>query len=1808
MNRILFFLFCILSFSSIHAFECHNNYENYEFSKKDLINVDIDIKDEKINEDKDQTFSKPLYKTLSEKDIPDSNNAMATLESGPSAIVAGCVNAITGDFLESHLVITVPGAMPLTVQCNYCSSEKKWNFTHMPLLKAGGSKGENHFYACYFDDSGSGITYRAYCDKKKVKNSILNIPKRVFKKGLTNCGSGRICGMTNWRNSYVSMCNIDNIDGYKLILASGVKRYFIPENKIKNGTEAENFKWAPVGKFRLYWECHPDGNSLDYRYEKNKLALVKAISNSGKKLSELSIIRDQNSKKILNWISSSGSARIIFNDSKEKRVNKILPSHAVCLSYEYNKEKLLTKKIFPEGRFLKINYHLSGKEKRRVSHLITPNGISYYFKYDLDGATNVFDAEGHITTYTYSKKTKRLQHVKRYHQRKYLLSQDNFYWSSNGNLLARSFEGDGKTHFSRFLEYDACDNVKEDRLYGNLTGNHSQSIKFLGYFPTGAYDEYVKKYLYSQDGTNLLLIENDGTRVTYFDYYPNRLLKARYTSDGNKILKREFFEYDENGVMTAIIWDDGQATLKDDLSFVTERHIKIITPRTIHPIGLPNTVHEYYMDMASHQYCLLKMIAYTHSPYGKVTQEDHYGSDGNFTYSLKWEYDNLGNITKQIDSLNQATVYHYDGNSNKIFEQGPLPGWHKEFTYDLCNNLHEEKEFWPDGTILTTTHSYNKLNQRISTINPQGHETTFTYDALGRVIKTQYPALFVGPEAIVIPSNETEYDAMGNAIIQKDANGDITKSAYTVRGQPYRIEFPDGSVEQKIYSLSGLLIKEIAKNGLTTEYTYDFLDRIKTTIISDPQGNVLKTKSASYSTFHLLTETDEEGITTTYEYDGAGRRIAIRKGNCLTQYQYDALGRLIKTIDHIDEKETCVTCKVYDLLDRVIEERIEDGSGKVFSKEQYSYDVNGNRTSITIFNEAGNATTLTEYTPDGKPLLITDALGNQTRFKYDHEFSYKGQKVFSSTKTDSLGYRETIIYDTHGNICWEAKADAFYRVIQEEISYYDLHNNKTLSQNNVYEEFEQKRTIETTWKYNSMGDLICSVEAENTPERRVISHHYNSYGQKEKTDMPNGVSIIYEYDSLGRLSSYQSTDNTIDYQYIYDKQDHLILIKDLIHETATERFYDLHGNLLSETLDNGLTLTYTYDKIDRLLSVTLPDQSSIHYCYNAKRLLAIERIKNGEIAYTHHYPKYDLAGNVLEETLLGNAGSIQYKYDLLQRPISIHAPYWQEIIPPNGFDAVGNLLKREILDEHGALTYSYAYDSLNQLILEDGFVLHAYKNDSVYNRTSKDNQPYELNFLNQLKSQTNYLYHYDNNGNLKEKTSDSNKIKYTYDALDRLIEVQNDSEITSYTYDSFHRRLSKKQNGRTIHYLYHDQNEIGAVLDGKITQFRVLGLSQGAEIGGAVAFELSDKNYAPIHDPQGNIVALIDSSGQLIESYRYTAFGETKAFSNASVDNPWRFSSKRFDPETGFTYFGRRYYDSETGRWITPDPAGYADGPNLYAYVHNKPLIYIDPDGRFAFALPLFNMALSHCFSNNCIPGAMAHGAFDFAMSNVHALEQGAMFIGCDDVGYGPEQKIGMFNNLLQQQNERMDALGDFIMNVQGISHDNSHYNSIRHSTTTTLEVASLVVGGYSLGKSAYNLYRGGTGLAQAGSTTYAKLSSLSANKTLVNGKSSLATSSKSGADLARHLNYLQKYGKKDVKFLQNGRIRYYGEIDPPKVPREMVGIRYVHEFNPLKGSSRGWMETLDSSSRIRQVRPQMKSRHKTHYLFDENGNLDKTW
>ncbi len=89
---------------------------------------------------------------------------------------------------------------------------------------------------------------------------------------------------------------------------------------------------------------------------------------------------------------------------------------------------------------------------------------------------------------------------------------------------------------------------------------------------------------------------------------------------------------------------------------------------------------------------------------------------------------------------------------------------------------------------------------------------------------------------------------------------------------------------------------------------------------------------------------------------------------------------------------------------------------------------------------------------------------------------------------------------------------------------------------------------------------------------------------------------------------------------------------------------------------------------------------------------------------------------------------------------------------------------------------------------------------------------------------------------------------------------------------------------------------------------------------------------------------------------------------------------------------------------------------------------------------------------------------------------------------------------------------------------------------------------------------------------------------------------------------FREKYGMGGDKALENGRIRYYGPVQPANSARELAGRRYVHEFNTVTGSTRGWHETLDRMGNVRQIRPERHDRTVRHYQFDGNGRYKGSW
>jgi RHS repeat-associated protein len=158
-------------------------------------------------------------------------------------------------------------------------------------------------------------------------------------------------------------------------------------------------------------------------------------------------------------------------------------------------------------------------------------------------------------------------------------------------------------------------------------------------------------------------------------------------------------------------------------------------------------------------------------------------------------------------------------------------------------------------------------------------------------------------------------------------------------------------------------------------------------------------------------------------------------------------------------------------------------------------------------------------------------------------------------------------------------------------------------------------------------------------------------------------------------------------------------------------------------------------------------------------------------------------------------------------------------------------------------------------------------------------------------------------------------------------------------------------------------------------------------------------------DGLGSITSLTDGVGQLAASYVYDSFGNLTA-STGTVTNPFQYTGRESDSETGLYYYRARYYNSIAGRFLSEDPLKSAgNGMTLYSYVGNSPASYIDPWGHCRI---LFNGSLIRIETNN---GSQRLGPFPASNKTVCecGLKEGVYMVDKPQwlVGDGHETQLG---------------------------------------------------------------------------------------------------------------------------------------------------------------------------------------------------------
>jgi RHS repeat-associated protein len=214
---------------------------------------------------------------------------------------------------------------------------------------------------------------------------------------------------------------------------------------------------------------------------------------------------------------------------------------------------------------------------------------------------------------------------------------------------------------------------------------------------------------------------------------------------------------------------------------------------------------------------------------------------------------------------------------------------------------------------------------------------------------------------------------------------------------------------------------------------------------------------------------------------------------------------------------------------------------------------------------------------------------------------------------------------------------------------------------------------------------------------------------------------------------------------------------------------------------------------------------------------------------------------------------------------------------------------------------------------------------------------------NRLTSFNGYTMTYDPDGNLRTKTGHGVSQSFGWNGFGQLESVTTNGVLTTFGYDGLGRRVRKTTSGVTTRFLY-DGDNLVMQLDGAGQPQLEFSYYPGVDHPHAVRVGTGAVYYYATDGRAGHVTALVDQRGAVVNQYEYTPFGE-RVTAVEQVMQPFRFTGRELDRETGLYYYRARYYDPTLARFISEDPIGLAGGVNQYAYVGSDPVNRIDPSG-----------------------------------------------------------------------------------------------------------------------------------------------------------------------------------------------------------------------------------------------------------------------
>ena len=581
-------------------------------------------------------------------------------------------------------------------------------------------------------------------------------------------------------------------------------------------------------------------------------------------------------------------------------------------------------------------------------------------------------------------------------------------------------------------------------------------------------------------------------------------------------------------------------------------------------------------------------------------------------------------------------------------------------------------------------------------------------------------------------------------------------------------------------------------------------------------------------------------------------------------------------------------------------------------------------------------TNRTVYLSNGWVDYIEDAAGYRTTFSYD---VITGRRI---AVTDALTNTVYTAYDVQGRVTntWGAT----YPVAYEYDTYGRMTAMKTWRDTNAAPDT-------TRWNYDEATGLLTNkVYADDVGP----SYEYDSAGRLTKRIWARGVETDYAYDFSGQLTNIAYSDSTPDVAFTYDRLGRQLTATDalgtrtnvynaltLLEErlpdgTVLARAHDAFGRPSGIALDADYAIGYGYDEFGRFAAVAVSNGVQFNYSYVPDSdLLAGWSVADGAATAYAYEPNRNLRTDVVNTFDGSPVSAFAYAYDAADRRT-------QRVDSGLTTNLFGYNMRSELADAiMGTNSYAYAYDPIG---------------NRQWASANEVTNLYQANELNQYTNINEGAVEpvYDADGNLIQL----GPWVYSWDGENRLVSVaSNGVPVMQNQYDYMSRRIMKATATQTNTFRYDGWNMVQestvSGLQSHVSHFvwglDLSGTLQGAGgVGGLLMQSRADAESPWFHfcDANGNVTDLVDADGNVVAHYEYDPYGNTIAQSGTQADaNPFRFSTKYWDGETGLYYYGYRFYCPNLGRWISRDPLGMIK-LNLYTAFWNNSAKYIDADGR----------------------------------------------------------------------------------------------------------------------------------------------------------------------------------------------------------------------------------------------------------------------